>query len=392
MKLSTHTAAYLLTVTTAFAVAVAESSVGSDSYVYGVPEKICGNTCRFTFCPPTPDYLFPISDTCADKAVTPRICDALGLFVVGHVGSTGEAYVYDTTNGPQPISEYWPVGLKQKISPSFFKSYGIYSDGMDYSGIGHEKPQLNQAEYLNDVCIILPLTSYQILDESTGVVIGNEHPMGSAFVDCVAFATTTNAKSSYPQTGYPATAYPKTTYPTYTDKPATTYATYAGKPSATSYATYTDKPATTYSAYTEKPTMPYAKYTEKPTSSYVSYTDKPATTYASYSDKPSTTYATYTDKPATTYSAYTEKPTMPYAKYTEKPTSYVSYTDKPAMTYASYSDKPSTTYATYTDKPATTYSAYTEKPTTTYVSYTEKPTTTYVRYTEKPSTAYARTS
>jgi hypothetical protein len=54
---------------------------------------------------------------------------------------------------------------------------------------GHETPQQNQLDFLNNVCIILPLKAYQVLDGKHGNVIYEPRPSGSPFYDCVAFTT-----------------------------------------------------------------------------------------------------------------------------------------------------------------------------------------------------------
>jgi hypothetical protein len=125
-------------------------------------------------------------------------CENLCLFTfchknasinVGVVGSTGQAFV--TVNGSYKlISQYKPIGLRQNFSPSVWKSYAlkVIYKGKTYSfsGAGHEMPQQNQANYLHNMCITLPLTSYQVLDAPYGKVIANEHPT-NPYQSCVGF-------------------------------------------------------------------------------------------------------------------------------------------------------------------------------------------------------------
>jgi hypothetical protein len=147
--------------------------------------KGCGYQCKFTFCP----NQGPLSLGQPDKALTGAICDKYGHIYVGHVDSTGEAYVEHYYGAKTPISLYQPQGLRQAFSPSFWKSYGFdYYHGkrVDLSGVGHETPQQNQADFLHGKCFILPLTAYQVLDSQYGNVIDNKHPT-DPFVDCVAF-------------------------------------------------------------------------------------------------------------------------------------------------------------------------------------------------------------
>jgi hypothetical protein len=151
------------------------------------PSYGCGGYCRFTFCP----YQGFVGLGQPDVALTTAICDKYNQINVGHVDSTGEAFVYDPYYRYYTrISQYSPAGLAQNFSPSFWKSYGLYSyfNGQyhDLSGIGHETPQQNQAYYVKGKCFILPLTAYQVLDRPYGNVVDNVHP-NNPFVDCVAF-------------------------------------------------------------------------------------------------------------------------------------------------------------------------------------------------------------
>lgn len=145
----------------------------------------CNPSCRFSFCPEVYNNAFTIGQP--DKAFTTAICDPSGAINVGHVDSTGEAYIRDNYQYI-PISQYAPDGLQQRFSPSFFKSYGIYDYGKDLSGIGHETPQTNQVQYLNNLCVSVPLTAYQVLDRPYGNVIDNRHP-SDRYTDCVSFTT-----------------------------------------------------------------------------------------------------------------------------------------------------------------------------------------------------------
>jgi hypothetical protein len=144
----------------------------------------CYDSCRFTFCPSQDSF----SPGTPDTALTNPICDKYYKIHVGHVDSTGEAYVYKYGQFI-PISQYSPSGLNQNFSPSFFKSFGYdkyHSYWHDLSGVGHETPQQNQADFLHGKCFILPLTAYQVLDRPYGNVIDNVHP-SNPYHDCVAF-------------------------------------------------------------------------------------------------------------------------------------------------------------------------------------------------------------
>jgi hypothetical protein len=142
----------------------------------------CGDQCRFTFCPTQG----PVRLGRPDRPRTNAICDKFNRINVGHVDSTGEAYVERSNGRRTRISQYRPRGLRQNFSPSFWKSYGLEGRRRrERSGVGHETPQRNQANYLSGRCFILPLTAYQVLDRD-GNVIGNRRPR-NPFFDCVAF-------------------------------------------------------------------------------------------------------------------------------------------------------------------------------------------------------------
>lgn len=111
---------------------------------------------------------------------------------IGHIDETGEAHlVFPHINYfGIPISKYKRIGLKQSFSPSFFKSYNVYTTagGPALSGVGHETPQQNQANFLKWKCWALPIRAYQVLDKN-GNVVANKHPRGNPLRDCVSFWT-----------------------------------------------------------------------------------------------------------------------------------------------------------------------------------------------------------
>lgn len=108
---------------------------------------------------------------------------------MGHVDSTGEAYFIEH-HVPILISTFNHDGLLQNFSPSFFKSFSVDGDLYpgNLSGVGHEVPQQNQADFLEGKCVVLPLRSYQILDDF-GSIVENVHPRDD-LRDCVSFTTT----------------------------------------------------------------------------------------------------------------------------------------------------------------------------------------------------------
>jgi hypothetical protein len=105
-------------------------------------------------------------------------------------GSAGRDFV--TVNGSYKlISQYKPIGLRQNLSPFFWKSYalGVIYKGKLYnvSGAGHERPQQHQANHLNNMCIAFLLTSCRALDAPYGIVIAHEHPTNlyQSFVESI---------------------------------------------------------------------------------------------------------------------------------------------------------------------------------------------------------------
>jgi hypothetical protein len=148
------------------------------SMAFANPGPSCGDSCRFTFCP-SQSYL---SLGTPDTAISNAICDKYHKIYVGHVDSTGEAFV-EKHGGFTPISQWSPPGLLQHFTPSFWKSFGLKYN--DLSGVGHETPQQNQG-FLHGKCFVLPLTAYQVLSGPYGNVIDNVHPT-NPYAENVAF-------------------------------------------------------------------------------------------------------------------------------------------------------------------------------------------------------------
>jgi len=141
------------------------------------PTQKCDDHCKFSIGTGCLNF-FP-----TDTAVTDPISSS--IISVGHVDQTKEAYVCDGENYVL-LSQYKPIGLSQDFSPSLFKSFGVDNRGIcEMSGIGHEKLQGNQHEYLSGMKVVLPLGAYQRLNEECQV-IENVHPQND-FEDCVSF-------------------------------------------------------------------------------------------------------------------------------------------------------------------------------------------------------------
>jgi hypothetical protein len=146
----------------------------------------CGFKCRFAFCPPQGSFALGQPDT----PLTGAICDKSYQSLVGSVDETREAYVQEKYGKFTPISAYATQHVSQKYSPSFFKSYPLWrpyhGKMVRFSGVGHEWPQQNQADFLHGRCFVLPLKRYQLLDKASGKVVENVFGQ-DPFVDCVSF-------------------------------------------------------------------------------------------------------------------------------------------------------------------------------------------------------------
>lgn len=141
--------------------------------------------CQFAFYGLTSEVPSFVVGNFNDRSFTSRVIGKAGQ-TIGHIDATGESCLV-TDAGAVPISKYSPLGLRRAFTPSFYKSFAanpVYR--FEASGIGHEAPQENQRIFLDDMCVIVPLRSYQILDDA-GNVVDNIHPKD--FDACVAFHT-----------------------------------------------------------------------------------------------------------------------------------------------------------------------------------------------------------
>uniref|UniRef100_A0A7S1T961 Uncharacterized protein n=1 Tax=Compsopogon caeruleus TaxID=31354 RepID=A0A7S1T961_9RHOD len=101
------------------------------------------------------------------RPFTPRIISKeLGGPKLGRVDAAGESCVIQRgANRASRISHFQPDGLAKAFSRSFF-TVVEYDYPHSASGIGRKKFKSNQAEFLDGLCVIIPLTAYQFLDES----------------------------------------------------------------------------------------------------------------------------------------------------------------------------------------------------------------------------------
>ena len=166
----------------------------------------CYSKCRFHFCDGTTKFNAKAYDP--DTPFKGRLCDKYGKIHLGTVDESGEALIVSKYYGKPAvrISKFHPYGLKQKFSPSFFKTFSVkgyyktkygkkyYSPKLNhgkytphkYSSVGRETSQQGQIEFLHNKCVILPFAKYQVLDKYGRNVIDNVNTK-KVYKDCVAF-------------------------------------------------------------------------------------------------------------------------------------------------------------------------------------------------------------
>lgn len=155
-------------------------------------EAACGTICKFRLCRPdgTENNLRPkggrILLRAPNTSLSPFICRKFpGGRTLGRIRTTGEAII---SNGFSPvrISKWRPKGLSKKFSKKYFKLVNIlYLGGKQ--GIGRIESMANQEDFLDDKCVQLPITSYDILDK--GKVFRTVSTTDAK--DCVSFTTRT---------------------------------------------------------------------------------------------------------------------------------------------------------------------------------------------------------
>eukprot|EP00179_Madagascaria_erythrocladioides_P021383 CAMPEP_0198336492 /NCGR_PEP_ID=MMETSP1450-20131203/21019_1 /TAXON_ID=753684 ORGANISM="Madagascaria erythrocladiodes, Strain CCMP3234" /NCGR_SAMPLE_ID=MMETSP1450 /ASSEMBLY_ACC=CAM_ASM_001115 /LENGTH=382 /DNA_ID=CAMNT_0044041231 /DNA_START=178 /DNA_END=1326 /DNA_ORIENTATION=+ len=180
----------------------------------------CFTGCEFYFCDGATSFALGKPDV----SITTAICK--DDIIVGHIDATGEALVSEG-NGFTPISAFDPaprngVELLQSFPSSFFKSFTTFCfecGNVEKSGIGHETPQRNQIDYLDGLCVVVPIWAYQRLDND-GLVLENFAPREDEA--CVAFSVTVDGDSGPAPTAGPAPTdgpSPATDAPSATDGP-----------------------------------------------------------------------------------------------------------------------------------------------------------------------------
>lgn len=104
---------------------------------------------------------------------------------LGIIRETGEALVSKTGNARTPISKYRPRRLSKRFPKNYFRLYPLPRLG-GLKGLGRRKTQGNQNDFLEDLCVVLPITQYDLLN--TDGTVG-ETVTTSRKKSCVSFLT-----------------------------------------------------------------------------------------------------------------------------------------------------------------------------------------------------------
>lgn len=133
----------------------------------------CFPQCKFKFCGGNDQWTVGISD----RPFTDQIC--LDGVKLGQGATSGEPLI--GTMPAKPISTAALPGLTTMYSPSFVKTVS-FKHG---SALAHETPQGNQVDFLEDLCVKVPIKTYTIKKEGIieNVVASN------AETDCISLIT-----------------------------------------------------------------------------------------------------------------------------------------------------------------------------------------------------------
>lgn len=154
----------------------------------------CHARCDFKFCDGSETLVVTGG---WDRPLSSSICKKSSLGV-GIEAETGEALVV-TVNGVKDISMWVPAGIDQMFTPTFFKAYPLLKN-YRYSAIGHEKPQLNQMQFMEGQCFVLPIRHVQFLDKEGNVDENEEPHVYGGERDCIAFQTAMRRTDDYDST------------------------------------------------------------------------------------------------------------------------------------------------------------------------------------------------
>lgn len=148
----------------------------------------CGRTCRFRFCRPD-GSLRPkgarILLRGADYTRTASICrNFTGGNTLGNIKRTGAALI-ESGSLTTPINRFRPEGMSPFFPRNYFRLSTLEFE-RDRQGISRRAPRGNQEDFLDDLCVRLPITNFDIENEEGNVVrtIATSNPR-----DCVSFRT-----------------------------------------------------------------------------------------------------------------------------------------------------------------------------------------------------------
>lgn len=158
-------------------------------------QQPCFLGCRFHVCSGVNDLL--ISKAGQQAGTTSSICSKSDSLRIGNVVSSGHAFVAPKSGDPIPFSSYSPNGMRQRLSGSFLKALTSPNESA-VSVIQHETPQQNQRDFLNGICVILPITGVQEVNSERNVI--NNLQLTFPFTDCVALTLRTSNSAQTPKT------------------------------------------------------------------------------------------------------------------------------------------------------------------------------------------------
>lgn len=147
----------------------------------------CGEKCKFRLCEP----IGPVLPKGSRILVRPPPELSFGSVCrqgrnIGFVRSTGEAILEFRSGNDTRISQWRPKGLTPRFSKTFFKLGRDKT--LKKSGILSAKPRGRQQKFLDNLCVKLPIRSYEIVEPRSGRVKQVVKTKGED-TDCLSFRT-----------------------------------------------------------------------------------------------------------------------------------------------------------------------------------------------------------
>lgn len=155
---------------------------------------LCGEQCKFRFCKFKPGFeLAPVGRTLLLRdpgiASIPFVCHP--DFTLGNILNTAESLVCfpGTTRPPVRISRYLTPCIRPNVSREYFqiKEINNFPPLPGKYGMSRLKTKTKQENCINDLCIKIPITKYQIIGTGRGNptrIVETNNPD-----DCVSFTT-----------------------------------------------------------------------------------------------------------------------------------------------------------------------------------------------------------